>query len=82
MTMAKIAISLPRETLRKARGVVRKRRTTLSAYIAELLDERVQDEGFQRLLDEMLTETGGPLTDVEIREADEMLGVRPQKRKR
>lgn len=79
--MAKIAISLPRETLKKVKGEVRRRGTTLSAYIAGVLDENVQDAEFQKVLDQMLEESGGPLTDQERREADEILGVRPRRKR-
>jgi len=82
MTMAKIAISLPKETLKKARGEVRRRKTTMSAYIAELLDERVVDRDLQEMIDEMLAETGGPPTAEEERQAEEILGLRPRKRRK
>lgn len=82
MTMAKIAISLPKETLKKARGEVRRRKTTMSAYIAELLDERVMDRDLQEMVDEVLAETGGPMTRDEERWADEVLGLRRKGRRK
>ena len=75
MTMKKIAISVPERVLKKARGVSRRAKLSLSAYFARLADEDVQDSELQALLDEMLAETGGPLTARERSRADEILGI-------
>ena len=82
MTMEKIAITVPRELLQKARSASKRARTSLSAYIARSLEMRVQDEDLQTMLDEMLAETGGPLTAKERRWADEALGIKPSRTKK
>lgn len=81
MTMEKIAITVPRDLLRKARGASRRARTSLSAYIARSLELRVEDEDLQSMLDGLLAATGGPLTTKERREADAILGLKPRRRK-
>ena len=67
----KIAVSLPRGIADRARRAVRQGRApSVSAY------------KLAALLDEMLAETGGPLTAAERRAADRALGVsaKPQRR--
>lgn len=77
----KIAISLPSALAERARRAVRRgRAASVSAYIAEALDERAKLDDLAALLDEMLEESGGPLTDAERRAADRALG-HPAKRR-
>jgi len=72
---AKIAVSLPIHAAENARRAVREGRApSVSAYIARAIEERSQREGLDALLDEMLAETGGPITAAEKRWADRTLG--------
>ena len=80
--MRKIVITLPNEVLAKARRESRRTRVSLSAYIARSIEMRVVDEDLQKMLDEMLAETGGPLTEEERREADKALGFKPRRTKK
>ena len=76
MTVEKITISIPQETLARARGAIRRgRATSMSAYIASAVQEKVKDDDLLALLDEMLAETGGPPTAAEEREAARVLGL-------
>ncbi|MGE0393093.1 MAG: toxin-antitoxin system antitoxin subunit [Vicinamibacterales bacterium] len=79
---AKIAISLPSRLASRARHAVRQgRASSVSAYVATALEEKVKLDDLAALLDEMLVETGGPLTAREQRAADHALGLnRPRRR--
>jgi antitoxin ParD1/3/4 len=79
----KIAISLPATLAERARRAVRRgRAASLSAYVAAALEEKAKLDDLAALLDEMLAETGGPLTAAERRAADRTLGVTPPRRRR
>ncbi|MGI8875267.1 MAG: ribbon-helix-helix domain-containing protein [Egibacteraceae bacterium] len=66
MTTAKIAVSLPSELLADVRRLVAHGHApSVSAYVAEALREKVTREDLLVLLDELLQETGGPVTDAE-----------------
>jgi metal-responsive CopG/Arc/MetJ family transcriptional regulator len=83
MTSTKIAVSLPVELVAAARRAVRRHRApSVSAYVADALREKVKLEDLQGLLDEMLAETGGPLTAKEQRDIDEKLGYTKRPRGR
>lgn len=70
----KIAVSLPGHLVTAAKAAVKRgRAANVSAYVAEALDEKVMLDDLQALLDEMLAETGGPLTQAERRWADRAL---------
>lgn len=70
----KIAVTLPPELVASAkRAVDSGRASSVSAYIAEALAEKEERDDLRVLLDEMLEETGGPVTDAERRWADEIL---------
>ena len=70
----KIAVSLPDELVAHARDAVRDgRAASVSAFVAEAMVERVRLERLEGMLDEILEETGGPLTDAERAEADRLL---------
>jgi hypothetical protein len=72
----KIAISLPKRVADRARRAVRGgRAASLSAYVADALEEKVKLDDLSALLEEMLAESGGPLTKAEQRAADRALGV-------
>jgi hypothetical protein len=72
MSMERIAITIPEETLKKARGAIRRTRSSLSAYIAKAVAHEVQaDEDFDAMLAEMRNEHGGgPMTRAEERAAE------------
>jgi Arc/MetJ-type ribon-helix-helix transcriptional regulator len=83
MTTEKIAISLPRGVAERARQAVREGRApSVSAYVAHALEEKAKLDELATLLDEMLAESGGPLTPAERQEADRALGVPPRKARR
>lgn len=76
MTTEKIAVSLPALLVERARRAVREGRApSVSAYVARALEEKAKLDELSALLDEMLAETGGPLTAAERRRADLALGV-------
>ena len=71
MTKRKIAVTVGADVLRDARrAVARGRASSLSAYVDGALREKTKNDDLQALLDEMLAETGGPMTASEKREAD------------
>jgi hypothetical protein len=80
---AKIAITLPLRAAEHVRRAAREgRAASVSAYITSAVEERAKNESLADLLDEMLAETGGPLTAAEKRRADRMLGYSDQRRSR
>lgn len=83
MTSEKIAVSLPKSIAERARRAVRQGRAlSVSAYVASALEEKAKLDELAALLDEMLAESGGPLTRAERRAADRALGVSVAKKKR
>jgi Arc/MetJ-type ribon-helix-helix transcriptional regulator len=75
MTTVKIAVSLPAELVEQAqRAVTEGRAPSVSAYVARALEERAKLDDLASLLNEMLAETGGPLTAAERKAADRALG--------
>ncbi len=81
MTTMKIVVSLPRETLRRAQRAVRRgRASSLSAYVADALEQRATLDELDELLTEMLGETGGPMTPSEQKRIDRLV-ERPCRRK-
>jgi len=75
MTKTKIAVSLPSELVAQAQQAVAEGRApSVSAYVARALEEQAKLDDLGSLLDEMLAETGGPLTAAERRAADRALG--------
>ena len=75
MTKAKIAVTLPPEAVQQAQQAVAEGRSaSVSAYVAEALEEKAKLDDLASLLDEMLAETGGPLTAEERSYADRALG--------
>jgi Arc/MetJ-type ribon-helix-helix transcriptional regulator len=70
----KIAVSLPAQLVRAAKKAVRTgRASNVSAYVADALADKVMLDDLSSLLEEMLAETGGPLTSKERRAADRIL---------
>ncbi len=75
MTTAKIAVSLPSELVDQARAAVAQgRAASVSAYVAEALEDKVLTDDLASMLDAMLAVTGGPMTKRERRTADVILG--------
>jgi Arc/MetJ-type ribon-helix-helix transcriptional regulator len=75
MTTSKIAVSLPTELVAQAqRAVSEGRAPSVSAYVARALQEQAKLDDLAALLEEMLAQTGGPLTGVERKDADRALG--------
>ncbi|MDA8282662.1 MAG: toxin-antitoxin system antitoxin subunit [Actinomycetota bacterium] len=75
MTMSKIAVTLPAGLVEQAqRAVAEGRASSVSAYVARALEDRAKLDELASLLDEMLAESGGPLTPTEQRAADRVLG--------
>ena len=75
MTTTKIAVSLPAELVEQAhRAVVEGRASSVSAYVADALEEKAKLDDLASLLDEMLAETGGLLNAKERKAADRALG--------
>lgn len=82
MTRAKIAVTLPRPLVAKAKRAVKEGRAeSVSAFVAAALEEKTMLDDLKAMLDEMLAETGGPITVAERREAERMLGLRSGRRK-
>ena len=75
MTSTKIAVSLPGELVERAkRAVAEGRSASVSAYVARALEGQTKLDDLASLIDEMLAETGGPLTARERKDADRALG--------
>jgi Arc/MetJ-type ribon-helix-helix transcriptional regulator len=75
MTTSKIAVSLPTQLVDHAqRAVAEGRAPSVSAYVTRALQEQAKLDDLASLLDEMLAETGGPLTAAERKAANRALG--------
>jgi len=73
-TRAKIAVSLPAELVAQAhRAVAEGRATSVSAYVAEALEEKSTLDDLASLLAEMFAETRQSLTAEERAAADRAL---------
>jgi hypothetical protein len=70
----KIAISLPMRAAESVRRAVRRGDApSVSAYVAEAVEEKAKHDDLAALLDEMLEETGGPMTPAEKRAIDRVI---------
>ena len=79
----KLAVSLPIQTAESARRAVRRgQAASVSAFIAAAVEEKAKLHDLAALLDEMLAESGGPMTAAERRAADRELGVPKAKRRK
>jgi len=75
MTRAKIAVSIPEALVARARQAVSSGQSaSVSAYVADAMEEKARLDDLASLLEEMLAESGGPLTKAERRAADRALG--------
>ena len=71
----KVAVSLPRKTFQRAkRAVSRGHAASLSDYVTAALDSKAMLDELGDLLNEMLDETGGPMTRAEKKQVDRILG--------
>ena len=71
----KIAVTLPHELVAAARtAVVDGRATSVSAYVAEAMRQRAQQDDLDAQLEAMLERSGGPMTDEERAEIDRLAG--------
>jgi len=83
VTVAKIAISVPEEVVARVRRAVAKgHAASVSAYVTSAIEQKAMLDELEGMLEEMLEETGGPLTTAEISEADRILGLGPKKKRR
>jgi len=74
-TSTKIAVSLPAELVEQAKGAVAGgRSSSVSDCVARAMEEQTKLDDLALLLDEMLAESGGPLTAAERATADRALG--------
>lgn len=82
-TFEKLAVSLPVRAAESARRAVRRgHAASVSAYVAAAIEEKAKLYDLAALLDEMLAESGGPLSATERRAADRALGILPKKSRR
>jgi hypothetical protein len=81
MTTRKVAISVPEETLKRAKAHAKKLKSRgLSAYVSEAIAQRVMSDDLKQLFQELLSESGGPATEDEAARADALLGVKKKRR--
>lgn len=74
MTKSKIAISVESDLVNAARAMVESgRASSVSAYIGEALAEKLAVDDSKLFFDELLAESGGPITEAEQKWADELL---------
>lgn len=74
MTREKIAVSLPAELVRAAKNAVKAgRAASVSGYVEAALAAHVANDD-DAWIDEMLEETGGPMTEAERARAMHALG--------
>ncbi|MGH2862011.1 MAG: ribbon-helix-helix domain-containing protein [Solirubrobacteraceae bacterium] len=72
---AKVAVTLPGELVETVKeAVAAGRAASVSAYVADALAEKTKLDALDGLLDEMLAETGGPLTAAERVNIDRKVG--------
>jgi hypothetical protein len=76
---AKLAISLPASLAARARKAARaEKAASFSAYVADAIEQKVKRDDLDDLIDEMLAETGGPMTAEERRRTERELGIKPK----
>jgi Arc/MetJ-type ribon-helix-helix transcriptional regulator len=79
----KLAISLPSRAAENVRRAVKAgKAASVSAYIAQAVEEKSKEDSLEHLIAEMLAETGGPLTKAEREWADRAMGFKPKRRTR
>ena len=79
----KFAVSMPSRVAERARQAVRRgRAASVSAYVTAAVEEKAKLDELAALLDEMLAESGGPLSAAERRSADRALGITSKHRRK
>lgn len=80
---AKIAVSLPARAAENVRRAVKAgRAASVSAYIADAIEQKSKTDSLRAMLDEWLAESGGPTTAAERREIRKARGKPARRRKR
>jgi Arc/MetJ-type ribon-helix-helix transcriptional regulator len=80
MTATKIAVSLPEHAIARARRAVRTgEAASISAFIARAIERTGNVDDLEKMLAEMLAETGGPPTLAERREFRREFGPPPKR---
>ena len=73
---AKLAVRVPEQFVARARhAVAQGRAASVSAYVADALQQKSNLDDLESMLEQMLAGNGGPLTDAETLAADKVLGV-------
>lgn len=79
MTATKIAVSLPDHAIARARRAVRTgEAASVSAFITDAIERTGDADDLEKMLAEMLAETGGPPTLAERRAFRRELGPAPK----
>lgn len=80
-TTTKFTITLDTQQFDEIKRLVAaKKADSVSGFVRQAIATALDDAvGWREMLDQMLEETGGPLTDAERAWADEILGHRPAK---
>ena len=82
MKSERIAVSLPGALVARARRAVRKGHArSVSAYIAAALEEKSKLDDLKEHLEQMLIESGGPLTAAERHAANAALGLHSHRKR-
>jgi Arc/MetJ-type ribon-helix-helix transcriptional regulator len=84
MATVKVTITLEESQLEQIRALVEDGAArSVSGFVQHAVATGLDDAGvWAQLLDEALEETGGPLTKKEIAWAEDVIGVKPRKRRR
>jgi hypothetical protein len=76
MTVTKVTVSLdPAVAHRAKQDVAAGKAKSLSAWLNEAARARVEQEDLETVLAELLDETGGPVTQAELSEAENRLSA-------
>jgi Arc/MetJ-type ribon-helix-helix transcriptional regulator len=83
MATKKVTITLKEDQLEAIRALVAAgTASSVSGFVQHAIRVSLNDDSdLEAMLDELLDETGGPMTTEEQEWADEILGVKPQKRR-
>ena len=83
MATKKVTITLEKDQLEAIRALVASgTASSVSGFVQHAVRISLEDATeFDAMLDDILDETGGPMTAEERDWADEVLGVKPQKRR-
>jgi Arc/MetJ-type ribon-helix-helix transcriptional regulator len=82
MATRKITVTLPHEQIEEIRALIEAGQVAnVSAFVQQAVRVALQDAaGWREMLETLLDQTGGPLTNKERAWADEILGYRPRKK--